>query len=194
MAIEKISTNDILLWAFYELGASEDFIDVEAAFIRAFEIAPMRFSWRTRDDLVNFKTCSLALGALGRQIPRPLIDRGEYFRMISANGQQWLEENHDRLIKELERGSVNKASNRRNTSRLLTQLKNSDVYVDWNKSKTIAPDKWKIAVVLRCSPDSATSVFNNRIEVLRSASKAAGDIEITEFLNQLFESKKDWFI
>ena len=193
MSSDSISNNDVILWAFYELGASEEFVDVEDVFLRAFELAPLRFAWRTREDLVDYKKCSLALGALGRQIPRPLINRGEYFRMISVAGQEWIEENFERLAEELGHDRSIKAPKSRNTSRLVAQLTKSDLYESWTKDHLITADKWRVAIALRCSPDSAASVFRDRLETLRSAAYSSGHTEILKFLDQLQAERKEWF-
>ena len=37
-----------LLWALYELGGAEEFVDVEAVQLEAFRIAPLRFAGSSR--------------------------------------------------------------------------------------------------------------------------------------------------
>lgn len=58
---EPVTNSDVFLWALFELGGGDDFVDVEAVYIRAFQLAPLRLSWRTRDDLPDLKKCSKAL-------------------------------------------------------------------------------------------------------------------------------------
>ena len=73
---EPITNTDVFLWALYELGGSDEFIDVEAAFYRAFELAPARLSWRTRSDLPDLKKCSKALRDAEGRKPALLVRRG----------------------------------------------------------------------------------------------------------------------
>jgi hypothetical protein len=42
MSSEPVTNSDVFLWALYELGGADEFVDVEAAFFRAFELAPLR--------------------------------------------------------------------------------------------------------------------------------------------------------
>jgi hypothetical protein len=46
MSSEPVNNSEVLLWALYELGGADDFVDVESAFFRAFELAPLRLGWR----------------------------------------------------------------------------------------------------------------------------------------------------
>jgi hypothetical protein len=193
MSESSVSNNEVILWALYELGGSDHFVDVEDVFLRAFELAPIRFSWRTRKDLVDYKKCSLALGALGRQVPRPIVNQGEYFRMVSVEGQKWIEENFDRLADELGKDRDVKAPRSRSTTRLVTQILKSELYEEWRQSGELPTDKWKVALMLRCSPDSARAVYQERIETLRSAAYASGHTEILEFLDQLKAQRREWF-
>jgi len=148
---ENITNNDVILWAFYELGASEDFVDVEDAFIRAFDLALCVLVENSGRSRPITRSVHLALGALGRQVPRPLINRGEYFRMISVAGQEWIEENFNRLAEELGNNRSIKAPRSRNTTRLVSQLMKSDIYELWKKDHLITNDKWRVAIALRCS-------------------------------------------
>lgn len=190
---EAISNNDVILWALYELGGTDHFVDVEDVFLKAFEIAPRRFCWRTRSDLVDYKKCSLALGELGRRIPRPLINQGQYMRMISLEGQHWIEENFDRLAEELGKDREVRATRRRSTGRLLSQVLRSSVYITWMSNGEMTAEKWKVAELLKCTPDNAKSVFQDRVTTLRSAAYSAGHEEVLRFLDQLVNDRKEWF-
>jgi hypothetical protein len=44
MSPEPVTNSDVFLWALYELGGADEFVDVEEAFIKAFELAPLRLS------------------------------------------------------------------------------------------------------------------------------------------------------
>lgn len=190
---EAIANNDVILWALYELGGADQFVDVEDVFLKAFEIAPRRFCWRTRPDLVDYKKCSLALGELGRRIPRPLINQGEYMRMISIEGQQWIEENFERLAEELGKDRDVRATRRRSTGRLLSQVVRSPVYIAWLSDGEMTAEKWKVAELLKCAPDNAKSVFQERVNTLKSAAYSAGQSEVLAFLEQLVNDRKEWF-
>ena len=192
MSAEPVTNSDVFLWALYELGGADDFVDVEDAFIKAFELAPLRLSWRTRPDLPDLKKCSKALrDAEGRE-PRLLVTKGAEMRRLTVEGQQWIEENFDRLAEALGGDGV-RAPRTRVPSRLVSQALQSSVFAMWAETRTITSEKWRVAEMLRCSPDSSHTVFRDRLETLRGAAYSAGRNDALEFLNALAAERADWF-
>lgn len=193
MSPEPISNSDVFLWALYELGGSEEFIDVEVAFIRAFELAPLRLSWRTRPDLPDLKKCSKALrDAEGRE-PRLLVKKGAEMRRLTVEGQQWIESNFDRLAEAIGSNRMIEAPRTRVPSRLVSQALHSAAFTAWTETGVITDERWRVAEMLRCSPDSSRAVFRDRLETLRGAAYSTGRIEELEFLDALAAERPDWF-
>jgi len=191
--VEPVSNSDVFLWALYELAGADDFVDVEAVFFRAFQLAPLRLSWRTRADLPDLKKCSKALrDAEGRE-PRLLVKRGPEMRRLTVAGQKWIEENFDRLAEALGGERPVRAPQTRDASRLVSQAIQSPVFKMWLETGTITDEKWRVAEVLRCSPDSSRTVFQNRLETLRGAAYAAGRLDALQFLDALSTERADWF-
>ncbi len=193
MSTEPVTNSDVFLWALYELGGADDFVDVEAAFIRAFELAPLRLSWRTRPDLPDLKKCSKALrDAEGRE-PRLLVKKGAEMRRLTVEGQRWIDDNFDRLAEALGPDRVVRAPRTRVPSRLIGQALQSSVFTTWSETGMITEDKWRVAEMLRCSPDSSQAVFRDRLETLRGAAYSAGRLDALEFLDALAKERADWF-
>ena len=193
MSIEPITNSDVFLWALYELGGSDKFVDVEEVFIRAFELAPLRLSWRTRKDLPDLKKCSKALRDAESREPRLLMKRGSEMRCLSVDGQRWIENNFDRLAESLGDERVVRAPHTRSHSRLVAQALRSRVFRDWEDNGSITSQKWRVAEMLRCSPDSSSEVFRNRLEALRSAAYSSGRTDALEFFNAIADSRAEWF-
>jgi hypothetical protein len=193
MSAEPVTNSDVFLWALYELGGADDFIDVEEVFIKSFELAPLRLSWRTRPDLPDLKKCSKALrDAEGRE-PRLLVKKGPEARRLTVEGQRWIESNFDRLADALGSDSVIPAPRIRVPSRLVGQALQSSVFKEWHENGLITEEKWRIAEMLRCSPDSSQAVFRDRLESLRGAAYSAGRLDALEFLDALAKERADWF-
>jgi len=193
MTPEPVTNSEVFLWALYELGGADDFVDVEDAFVKAFEVAPLRLSWRTRADVPDLKKCSKALrDAEGRE-PRLLIKKGAEMRRLTVGGQQWIEENFDRLADALGGDRVVRAPRTRVPSRLVSQALQSTVFTAWSDRRTITDEKWRVAEMLRCSPDSSRGVFRDRLETLRSAAYSTGRLDSLEFLDALAKERADWF-
>jgi hypothetical protein len=193
MSSEPVTNSDIFLWALYELGGADEFVDVETAFIKAFELAPLRLSWRTRQDLPDLKKCSKALrDAEGRE-PKLLVKNGAEMRRLTVEGQRWIEENFDRLAESLGGDRLVRASRTRVPSRLVGHALQSPVFTTWNETRAITEHKWRVAEMLRCSPDSSRSVFRDRLETLRSAAYSAGRLDALAFFDALVKERADWF-
>lgn len=193
MSTEPVTNSDVFLWALYELDGGDEFVDVEEVFIRAFELAPLRLSWRTRPDLPDLKKCSKALrDAEGRE-PRLLVKKGPEMRRLTVEGQQWIEENFDRLAEALGGSRPVRAPRTRTPSRLIGQALRSPVFTTWRETGRVTNEKWRVAEMLRCSPDSSRTVFRDRLEALRGAAYSAGRDDALELLNALATERGDWF-
>jgi hypothetical protein len=193
VAAEAVTNRDVFLWALYELGGEQDFVDVEDVFIRAFELAPLRLSWRTRQDLPDLKKCSKALRDAEERRPLLLVKRGPEKRRLTVEGQQWIEENFDRLAESLRSDRTVKAPQTRAPAKLISDALRSAAHNIWLDSREITGDKWRIAEMLRCSPDSSRSIFRERLETLRAAAYSAGQDDALEFLDSLQQERPEWF-
>lgn len=193
MSPELVTNSDVFLWALYELGGADDFVDVETVFIKAFELAPLRLSWRTRADLPDLKKCSKALRDAESREPALLVKKGAEMRRLTVEGQQWIEGNFDRLAEALESDRPARAPRTRAPSRLVSQALRGAVFGTWSDNGTITDEKWRVAEMLRCSPDSSLAVFRDRLETLRAAAYSAGRLDALKFLDALASERADWF-
>jgi hypothetical protein len=191
---EVVSNAEIVLWALDQLGGAAEFVDIETVFLKCFELAPQRFSWRTRPELPDFKKCAKALQEAEARRPNPLVKTGDTFgRQLSVDGQKWIEANRSRLIARLKSGEKVPEPKRRPRSRMLAEADRSDVFAAWSAEGTLPMEKWRMAEFLRCSPDSDTSIWRNRLETLRSAANAADHELLLKFLDAVAAAKPDWF-
>lgn len=193
MTTEPVTSTDVFLWALYELGASEAFVDVEDAMILAFELAPKRFSWRTRDDLPDKLKGNMALHGADVQTPKLLIKSGSDKRRLTAEGQQWIEANFERLATALRGDRVIDAPKAHRSSRRLSEIQRSGLFMTWQENGALPSEKWRFAEMLRCAPDSAQVVWRDRVATLRSAAYSAAEDDVLKFLDQLTSEHPDWF-
>lgn len=193
MTGEPVTNSDVFLWALFELGGSDKFVDVENAFIRAFELAPLRLSWRTRSDLPDLKKCSKALRDAEGSEPKLLVKQGPEMRRLTVEGQKWIEDHFDRLAESLGDSRVVQAPRTRTPSRLVAQALQSEVFQQWHESGSTAAEKWRVAQMLRCSPDSSRVVWLERLEGLRAAAYSAGRLDALRFLDALAHEHPEWF-
>lgn len=190
----EIPNWNLILWALHELGGSHDFVDIEDVFLKCFELAPRRLSWRTKPSLPDYKKCAKALQEAEVRRPPLLVKTGDSFgRQLSVQGQKWVNANADRLRAQLQSGQVVQEPKRRPGSRMLAEAEQAIAFAEWLDQRTIPKEKWRMAELLRCSPDSNIAVWRNRLAHLRAAAHAAGHNELLEFLDVVAATHTDWF-
>jgi hypothetical protein len=183
---------DFIPLALYDLGGASQFVDVEDLFYRAFELAPDRFSWRTR-HLPNYKTIYKALRDFEARNPDLLLKRGDGLaRQLSVAGIEWTEQRLTRLEHYVKRPGENPAT-RRPSQRALNEIASHPLFADFASAGTIELVKHRVADVLACAPDSSTDVWRERLETNRAAATAAGRSEIVAFLDYIARERPEWF-
>jgi hypothetical protein len=193
MIAETIANTDIFLWALFELGGSDDFVDVEDIMLEAFRLVPERFCWRTNRELPDKLKLNPALHGADANTPKLVIKNGPSQRRLTLEGQQWIEDHFDRLASALGGDVKVEAPKTRRSSRLIGDISRSDIFSSWVENGTLLSEKWRYADLFRCSPDSAPSIWKNRIENLRSAAYVAGREDILKFLDQIATDHPEWF-
>ena len=193
-SVEELTNSDLFLWALSELGGNTEFVDIEAVFLKCFEIAPQRFGWRTRADLPDYKKCSKGLRDAEARRPSLLVKTGDSFgRQLSVQGQKWVEANARRLRARLKPGLVVPEPKTRPRSRMLAEAEQAPVFETWRTDRVLPSEKWRVAELLRCSPDSDAAVWRQRLETLKAAAYAAGRKDLLEFLDAAEHLHTDWF-
>ena len=192
--IDEIANWEVFLWSLYQLGGSSKFVDIEDVSLECFRIAPARFGWRTRTDLPDYKKCAKALQEAEVRRPRMLVKTHDSFgRQLTAEGQRWVEANSKRLSKILNRGVPVPEPKRRPTSRMMAEIELSEPFVLWKDTGQIPQEKWRMADVLRCSPDSSAVTWSARLESARGVAYAADKKSILRFLDEVVSAHPDWF-
>lgn len=191
---DEITNWEIFLWALSRLGGGTEFVDVEDVFIMCFELAPKRFAWRTREDLADYKKCSKALRDAEARRPRLLVKTGDGLkRQLTVEGQEWASANERRMVATVQSGKVVQEPRSRPRVRLLAEVERSDPYRRWTEEGVLPAQKWQVAELLRCSPDSDRRIWRSRLQVLRAAANGADRARLLEFLDELAATYPDWF-
>lgn len=190
---EPVTNSDLFLWALYELGGDGDFIHVETVFFRAFELAPQRLSWKTREDLPDLKKCSKGLRDAEARKPALLVKNGPELRKLSAEGQQWIEGNFARLAHNLDPEKMVRVPRHPKPSRLVSKACKSSVFAAWTADGTTPDEKWEVADFFGCAPDSSRQVWGRRIEEMRSAAYSAGRPDLLDLLDSIKTLHEEWF-
>ena len=191
---DVIAAWEVFLWALYQLGGDSQFIDIEDIFLECFRIAKTRFGWRTKPDLPDYKKCAKALQVAEVRHPRMLVKTQDALaRQLTAEGQIWIERNKMRLSRILQSGLQVPELKSRPTSRMLADIERSEPFLLWTQTGKIPQEKWRMADVLRCSPDSSTATWTNRLESARAVAYSAEKKHILRFLDEVASMHPEWF-
>ncbi len=189
--LSPIDNPDIVPYSLYLLGGAGGFVDVEELFLRCHELAPERFSWRTR-SLPNYKTLSKALRDYEAKHPEAMIKtQSGLGRQLSVEGLRWVERNLPRLRAAF--ASPVPAAARVKSQRMVRDLAARPVVIRFLQDGTIEPTKYEMADALICAPDSPASVWLERLRTYRSAVAAARRTDLLSFLDFVESQRPDWF-
>ena len=89
---------DIFVYALHLLGGDKKDIDVEHIFVKCWELAPIKFKWRTL-DWCDYKKISKALQSCEAATHVGMIlKKNKYYRRLSQKGIDWVKDNESALI------------------------------------------------------------------------------------------------
>ena len=174
----RVSNSELFVWALYLLGGADRDVDVEEIYLKCFEIAPARLSWRTRTDLPDYKKTAKALQSVESDtdfIQRP----HKYARRLTNSGIQWVEVNKKQLENHYGRNNVPPPE----TNRYLQQsrlIKNHEVWQHF-KGRNYESVLHLVADALECSPASPENIWQSRFADLERISTLLNDSEIADF-------------
>jgi hypothetical protein len=170
------NNKDVFVWSLYLLNGSERAVDVEEIYLKVFEIAPLRFGWRTRPDLPNFKKTAKALQEVEAKSHVGLLLRSSAnLRRLTPEGKAWVIRN--RAVLETIYGAKTVAAPANSDlARQLKNLKSNQVYEIWQSGKPLTLTH--LSVLLNCGKTSADAVWRNRLADLAELADQANDSEI----------------
>ena len=181
---------DLLIWSAFLLGAHGKWIDVEDVYLKAFELAPARLSWRTRSELPDYKKCAKALQELedpNRSEHLGLLSKqGSYKRKLTEKGYLWCKQ-YESHLSGLYSGNAVPAALNQESSRIIRQIETSEVFKRYVDDGFLSGDVWEIAEAMRCMPDSNLSVWADRIDAVSIAAKENQRDDIEVFASKVRE-------
>lgn len=176
---------DLLVWACFVAGGYERWLDVEELYLKAFELAPARLAWRTREDLPDYKKCAKAL----QEVEDPkrsahlglFLKNGRYLRKLSDDGNEWCN-TYRHILTVLYGGGLVPAPQTAVTTQALSALKRSQAYKEFLKSEDVSCELWMLAEALQCLPDSPRAIWLARLDQVSSALRVTDDQKVASFV------------
>ena len=180
------SNADLLIWSLYLLGGVEKWINVEALYLKAFDLAPARLSWRTKPEIPDYKKCAKALQEVEAPNQRNFLNvfskKGPYERMLSLEGHAWCEKHKGRLSN-LYSGEIVPSATGQDDERKIRRLSRSDAYRKWNPTGPDGLDLWELADAFRCTADTPWATWQGRLAEHALAAERNGQTDLLAFIN-----------
>lgn len=175
------NNQDVFIWSLYQLGGAEHDVDVEAIYLRSFELAPARLGWRTRPDLPDYKKAAKALQSVESKTHVGLVHRtSQYLRRLTAAGTTWVEQNRTILQRNYGGGEPVKAAPSNEHERRRRATRSSTAFRDWSAGRPLGLSS--LADALECSPVSPEPIWTGRIIELERAATTLHDEELAGFV------------
>jgi hypothetical protein len=181
----EISNTDLCMWAMYLLSAHIRPVDVEDIYLKLFEVAPEKFSWRTRSDLPNMRNGLTALGKLEKDLyPEFVIKASPTTRMLSDLGLRWIEANREKFEG---LGNEQRVMPSRQDAgvKQIRQLQESRSWSTWQSG--LRPDLEQLADAFSCSPSSSRATWESRLNSALQAAEVSGVAEVKNFIQEARE-------
>jgi hypothetical protein len=176
----EANNTDVFMWALYVLGGAEKQVDVEAIYLKVFELAPARMGWRTRPDLPNFKKTAKALQEIEAKSHIGLLMKmGSNFRRLTPTGVEWVEKYREILSKTYQGQAPVPAPKNADNSRRLREIKTSQVWEVWVNGAELTLDY--LAFALKCSKGSPESIWLDRLADLDRMASSNDDPQFRKF-------------
>ncbi len=178
---ETANNQDVFLWALYILGGADRDIDVEAIYLKCFEMAPARLGWRTQPQIPDYKKTSKALQSVEATTHIGLIHRPhQYSRRLTINGIKWVEAYKSILEKVYSKQAVAASTNTNTYERSRQAIKKSSSWEVFISDPTLL-DISDLAALLRCTATSPQETWQSRILELKRAAEVLQDDELSNF-------------
>lgn len=161
------NNSDLSVYACYLAGGFERWLDVEELYLKAFELAPARLSWRTRPDLPDYKKCNrifeVSDPTRGKNLQRLILKRGKYQCKLSDEGYVWCMQ-YESILQSLYRGGVVPTAAVQEASRMIRNLEKTEAFKKFIKTGNIESPLWELAESFQCMVDSDEGVWVGRFD------------------------------
>ena len=161
------NNSDLTVYACYLAGGYERWLDVEELYLKAFELAPARLSWRTRPDLPDYKKCNRIFEVSdpthGRNLQRLILKQGKYQCKLSEEGYEWCKQ-YASILQSLYKSGVVPTAAVQEASRMIRNLEKTEAFKKFIKTGNIELPRWELAETFQCMVDSDDSVWIGRFD------------------------------
>lgn len=173
---------DIFVYSLYLLGGDRKDIDVEDIFVKCWELAPVKFRWRTR-EWCDYKKISKALQSCEAATHVGMILKiNKYSRRLSEKGIAWVKDNEPDLVKTYREKKVtpNKGGG---LDRIRRDFQKHPLWQQWVIGNCVNWDISNFASILSCYSGCTSDQWKSRILDLKNIAVAFSDKDLLGFVD-----------
>lgn len=179
------NNSDLSVYACYLAGGYERWLDVEELYLKAFELAPARLSWRTRPDLPDYKKCNrifeVSDPTRGKNLQRLILKRGKYQCKLSDEGYAWCMQ-YASILQSLYKGGVVPTAAVQEASRMIRNLEKTEAFKKFSKTGNIESPLWELAEAFQCMVDSDDVVWAGRFDQMTVLAQNNNREDVLKFI------------
>lgn len=176
---DKPNNQDVFIWALFVLGGADQEIDVEDIYLKAFELAPARLSWRTRSDLPDYKKTSKALQSVEAKTHVGLVHKTHpNARRLTSDGVAWVERYRSLFEKVYSAGPVAAADTNLHERRRRA-VKATAAWGNWLRDSSL--DLLRLSEAFSCQASSPIAIWRSRVQEISRAGQVLEDKQLVEF-------------
>jgi len=183
------NNQDLFVWSLFLLNGGSEWVDVEDIYLKSFELAPERLSWRTRRDIPDYKKCAKALQSVeapGKNHEGMLVKKSEHERKLSTKGLEWCN-TYAELLKGVYEGERVQTQATHEAARRVRQVLNFGPFIEFSETGQLNFEPWELADLLRCAVDSSSDIWQARLAVFAEASIFENNKEVQTFVTAIQE-------
>lgn len=178
---DEANNQDVFLWALYILGGADQDVDVEAVYLKSFELAPARLGWRTHPEIPDYKKTAKALQSIEATTHVGLVHKvGPYTRRLSSEGVRWVEKYQAQLRRIYSGELAVRAAATSEHERRRRTIRESAAFVTYQNHRE--PDLFDLADAFECSAASPGNVWKGRVDEAARSADLLNDSELEAFV------------
>ena len=182
----QANNQDVFIWAMYLLGGADKDVDVEAVYLKSFELAPARLGWRTQPHIPDYKKTSKSLQSVEASTHVGLVHRvGKYTRRLTAAGAAWVERYRDILETTYSSSSQVPAAQNSQYEKTRRAIRESKAYRHWTDGEKFSLEE--LSDALDCNPTSSRRIWTSRLDEIRRTADVTSDAQMNDFASSAGE-------
>jgi len=75
----------------------------------------------------------------------------------------------------------------------LNEIAVNNLFIDFSEGRRPELDKFEVADLLLCSPDSPSALWNERLISYKSTAEDSKRTDLVDFFDYLIDDRPDWF-